>query len=636
MEMRKISYEQYLDKIWGGWVGKCAGGILGAPIEGFKCFHSIQFSEELFKTNYPNDDLDLQVLWLDLAKKKGPWIDENDLGQHWLDHVEFPWNEYGIAFRNMSLGIMPPLSGKHNNTYYNQSMGSPIRSEIWGMLCAGNPELAAHYAKMDASIDHSNFSVEAEMFLSACEAEAFFEPDIQKILERAISIFPENSSITNLYNKVAEFNLNCTPEIAKHKIKSYFGDADFTSAPQNVAFAIHTLLNYPVHLESVMEAVNMGHDSDCISATVGGLLGTIIGYKNLDTQWKQFVGDELLISPGITGIEAAETVSELAIQTANAGLSFAQLLGNCEITDTPTLSILNFKKKPISVVQTDIIKSEKNYWITFEIRNNEPDKKTVSVKLVSEVLNFINKKIIEISAGGNETVTFEMQIDCIQSGQSNFPYQFMVQDEKGISETFNFGIPNYGEWLMLGPFIEDNKALIPMHPVFPDHGLSSMPSIPYMNHDLLSPEKEWLTCGQIQKIMNEKTGSAQPFLVTKVTPDSNHFKLEQYYVGRGERTLYLATKIISEKEQQKWLCFAAEACITLWVNEKEMARVEGIKRSWPMENGVLIDLNEGENLIIFRLDCPLDNIHFQAGFKEFKQAHYHQSMWNTNLIPTLK
>ena len=30
--MRKITYKQYLDKIWGGWVGKCAGGILGAPI----------------------------------------------------------------------------------------------------------------------------------------------------------------------------------------------------------------------------------------------------------------------------------------------------------------------------------------------------------------------------------------------------------------------------------------------------------------------------------------------------------------------------------------------------------------------------------------------------------------------------
>src|SRR6056297_1161769 len=115
--MRKITYKQYLDKIWGGWVGKCAGGILGAPIEGYKCFNSIVFSEELFKTNYPNDDLDLQVLWLDLVKKKGPWIDENDLGQHWLHHVEFPWNEYGIAFRNMSMGIMPPLSGKHNNNY---------------------------------------------------------------------------------------------------------------------------------------------------------------------------------------------------------------------------------------------------------------------------------------------------------------------------------------------------------------------------------------------------------------------------------------------------------------------------------------------------------------------------------------
>jgi ADP-ribosylglycohydrolase len=633
--MRKITYEQYLDKIRGGWVGKCAGGILGAPIEGFKCFHSIQFSEELFKTNYPNDDLDLQVLWLDLVKQKGPWIDENDLGQHWLDHVEFPWNEYGIAFRNMSLGIMPPLSGKHNNTYYNQSMGSPIRSEIWGMLCAGNPELAAHYAKMDSSIDHSSFSVEAEMFLSACEAEAFFEPDIQKILARAISIFPENSAIANLYNKVIEFNLNCTPEVAKHKIKSYFGDADFTSAPQNVAFAIHTLLNYPVRLESVMEAVNMGHDSDCISATVGALLGTIIGYKNLDSQWKKFVGDELLISPGIIGIEAAGTISELAIQTANAGLSFAQLLGNCEITDAPSLAKSDFKKKPVSVVQTDIFKFDNNYRITFEIRNNEPEKKTVSVKIVSEVLNSINKKIIEISPNGNETVTFEMQINCIQAGQSNFPYQFIVQDEKGISETFNFGIPNYGEWLMLGPFIEDNKALIPMHPVFPDHGLSSMPSIPYMNHDLLLSEEECLSIEEIHQIVNQKNSNSHPYLITKISPDSNVFKLEEKYIGRGERTIYLATKIISHKPQKKWICFAAEAFITLWVNGKQICKVEKIQRSWPMENGELIDLIEGENYLVFRLDCPLDNIHFQSGLKEFNGIHYHQSMWDATLVPIL-
>ena len=200
--MNKISYEKYLDKIWGGWVGKCAGGILGAPIEGFKCFHNIELSEKLFETNYPNDDLDLQVLWLDLVKQKGPWIDENDLGDFWHEHVDFPWGEYGLAASNLACGIMPPLSGKHNNDYWNRGMGSPIRSEIWGMLCAGDPEKAAYYAKMDSSLDHFGFSVEAEMFLSACEALAFFESDIKIILEKAISIFPANSEITNMYNKV--------------------------------------------------------------------------------------------------------------------------------------------------------------------------------------------------------------------------------------------------------------------------------------------------------------------------------------------------------------------------------------------------------------------------------------------------
>jgi ADP-ribosylglycohydrolase len=633
--MRKITYKQYLDKIWGGWVGKCAGGILGAPIEGYKCFNSIAFSEELFKTNYPNDDLDLQVLWLDLVKKKGPWIDENDLGQHWLDHVEFPWNEYGIAYRNMSMGIMPPLSGKHNNNYYHQSMGSPIRSEIWGMLCAGDPEKAAHYAKMDSSIDHFGFSTEAEMFLSACEAEAFFESDIHKILEKAISIFPSNSEITNLYNKVVEFKQTSSPEIAKHKIKSYFGDADFTSALQNVAFTIHTLLNNPIEPESIMHAINMGHDSDCISATVGALIGTVIGYENLDAQWKKFVGNELLISPGIIDIESASTISELAAQTAEAGVSFSNLLNNCEITDIPSFPKNDFTEKPLRIVQLDMIKTNGKYQLTYKISNNTRTNKALTLKGISEVLTFTGEKTIKIQAKGNKTVSFDVALNSHKSTAPNFPYEILVADETGVSTSYNFGIPNYGEWLMLGPFIGDNKELIPMHPIYPDHGLSSMPSIGYMNHDLLLTEKELISTDEIHAILNENNGSRQPFLIDKIYPSSIEFELENYFAGRGERTIFLASKIKSEKVQQKWICFAAEAYITLWVNGEKICTADEIKRSWPMENGELINLNEGDNTIIFRLDCPLDKINFQAGFKEFNENHYHQSLWETRLIPFL-
>ena len=157
--MPDLDYATYHDKVLGGWAGKCAGGVVGAPLEGFKRFHDLELKDEMFETAVPNDDLDLQILWLDLVKRRGPSLRLNDLADHWKAHVDFPWNEYGMALRNLRLGVYPPQSGSHNNWYWRKGMGSPIRSEIWGMLCPGLPAQAAFYATMDSSLDHEGFSV---------------------------------------------------------------------------------------------------------------------------------------------------------------------------------------------------------------------------------------------------------------------------------------------------------------------------------------------------------------------------------------------------------------------------------------------------------------------------------------------
>ena len=125
------------------------------------------------------------------------------------------------------------------------------------------------------------------------------------------------------------------------------------------------------------------------------------------------------------------------------------------------------------------------------------------------------------------------------------------------------------------------------------------------------------------------------FLFTSIQPAANQFELEKQFVGRGERTIYLSSKIYSEQAKKEWICYAGFAFITLWVNGKEIAKSTEIKRSWPMAFGELIDLKEGENIITFRLDCPIDTIKFQVGLKDFQGEHYHQSMWETQLIPTI-
>lgn len=634
--MKSITYENYLDKIWGGWVGKCAGGILGAPIEGFKCFHKIELSEKLFETNYPNDDLDLQVLWLDLVKQKGPRIDEYDMGEFWHEHVDFPWGEYGLAARNLKCGVLPPLSGQHNNDYWNRGMGSPIRSEIWGMLCAGDPEKAAQYAKMDSSIDHYGFSVEAEMFLSACEAIAFFESDIPVILKKAAALFPADNEIVNMYRKVVEFNTSSDYETTKGKIKSYFGDADFTSSPMNVAFAVHALLNFPAKMESVIKAVNLGHDSDCISATVGALLGTIIGYKNINPKWKEMIGDELLVSPQIKGINHASTISGLAKETAAAGVSFSTNLKTCTITGIQNEIKTSFEKRPVGIVQTAMKKREGDYKLVFGLLNYSGKKQKINLEFSSEhlELHFPKEKTIEANAEAKINVTAKVKGN-IKPDLPCFNYVVKANNESVGNQTFQFGIPNYGEWLMMGPFIEDDKSLVPLHPKYPDHGLSSLPSIPYMNHDKLEREKEFLSAKQIDEVFKTGNFNKFPFLVEKISPAANQFELEKRVVGHGERTIYLATKIVVEAAKKEWVCFAGYAFITLFVNGKEVFRSTEIKRSWPMAFGELIELKKGENQIVFRLDCPVDDIKFQAGLKDFQGEHYHQSQWETHLIPTI-
>src|SRR5262249_49236769 len=95
-------------------------------------------------------------------------------------------NEYAIAVRNIELGIAPPLSGDFNNRLWKHSMGCPIRSEIWGFICPGNPDAAVRYAYMDGIVDHVSESIYGEQFYAAIEALSFGERDLRTLLDSAM------------------------------------------------------------------------------------------------------------------------------------------------------------------------------------------------------------------------------------------------------------------------------------------------------------------------------------------------------------------------------------------------------------------------------------------------------------------
>ena len=103
----------FKDKVLGCWIGKSIGGTIGGPLEGNTNFLDLPY--EYPQINIDNDDLDLQLVWLHQLEKLGLNITADDLGDAWLTHVKFPFDEYGVAMANLRMGIKPPACGYFNN-----------------------------------------------------------------------------------------------------------------------------------------------------------------------------------------------------------------------------------------------------------------------------------------------------------------------------------------------------------------------------------------------------------------------------------------------------------------------------------------------------------------------------------------
>ena len=90
----KLNYAQYKDKVKACWIGKNIGGTLGAPYEGKKEFLNVTGFPANAKA-LPNDDLDLQLVWLSALERLGVnRINAEDLSEFWLSYIVPPWNEW--------------------------------------------------------------------------------------------------------------------------------------------------------------------------------------------------------------------------------------------------------------------------------------------------------------------------------------------------------------------------------------------------------------------------------------------------------------------------------------------------------------------------------------------------------------
>lgn len=314
-----LNFNAYKDRVYACWVGKNIGGTMGAPYEGKRELLDVKGFATAANVVLPNDDLDLQLVWLLAVEKLGAKaVNTAVLGEFWLSYIVPHWNEYGIGKSNLERGLMSPLSGEYKNDW-KHSNGAWIRTEVWACMAPGCPDIAAKYAMEDAKVDHgSGEGTFAAAFVAAMQSAAFVLKDLRKCIDVGLAKIPNGCRMADSVRTV----LKCydegmsavdTRNLILERNKD-IGDGWF-EAPSNVSYVLIGLLwGEGDFKKSMITAINCGDDTDCTAATVGATLGILGGKAIIPQDWQAHIGDDIVtisINCGSQGRGIPKTCTEL-------------------------------------------------------------------------------------------------------------------------------------------------------------------------------------------------------------------------------------------------------------------------------------------------------------------------------------
>ncbi len=620
----QITYADYFDRILGGWLGKCIGGTIGARFEGEKQWIEMT-PDQLFPEKVPpNDDLDLQVLWLKVLEERGPAFTSDDLARAWLEGCWYPFNEYGIFRRNYRLGIAPPVSGRYGNAFWETGMGCPIRSEIWGYVFPGAPDLAAEFAQRDGTLDHTEESVGAERMFSAMAALAFFVPDVRRLTQMCIHYLPRGSVVERLVREAFVcYDAGLPLAEARERLLALGGHPEGCDAQNSVPITFLGLLYGGNDLEkALIAALNCGYDTDCTLATAGALLGQILGARRIPEHLKKPIGDALVM--GIQYRRPEMTVSALARDTARMGVLMAQALQTAvAITDAPRMEPLPATAQA-PATRLSIQYAEEPGTIPGQSR-----RVTVGI---SGVIPAGGELSIECPPGWtaqpprakvdpeNRCVDVTLHPD---PQVAHWPMSNLFQARLGNSAARRFGIMGEPLWMFLGVYFDPKR----------DPQASWEQPRNQMNHHYVDLARAYLPEPAVDIEAQYQRWSrilGRPAMVPAV--GGTEIDVRRLIGLRGEYCVYLARRVLVSQARQAAVVIGNNDAFRVYVNG-ELAKESNSVAMWTPHNHVQsITLRQGENLLLVKLVKRTDHLRFTLGLRDNTEGRWWGLDWLTDLV----
>lgn len=431
----------YRDKVYGCWVGKACGGTLGTPLEkpyGEPDPFDVWWYPELPEGGLPNDDLEMQLIWLKALEEVGPSLTSDDLARYWLTNVGYNFDEYGLSKANLRLGLRPPVSGNFNN-WFRDAMGCPIRSEIWACVTPGSPRVAARLAFEDAICDHAGGeSVFGELFNATVQSAAFVASDRDELIDIGLSYIPASSATARAILAAREAHAAGRPWIdARAAVMTATPHYNAQYSPINLGFQIVGWLYGNDFGDALCKAVNCGYDTDCTGATLGATLGIIYGRGGLPAKWIDPVGDAIPTNESWGGMRhladgpnpAPKTLAELTDRVAAVAVRMSstfgvgsdgtfdrsELLAPEDIADlwhrSPTAT--RHRAGPLAVTidfgTTPAIRPNESKTINITLANNLADPIKLHMNLAGPMVAIVDVPDVDLQPGVSQRVDVVVQ-----------------------------------------------------------------------------------------------------------------------------------------------------------------------------------------------------------------------------------
>jgi ADP-ribosylglycohydrolase len=334
----------YAERVYAGVLGKIVGVYLGRPFEQWTHREIEQRLGEI--RGYVSDpvvviddDISGTFTFLRALDDHGPEVTPAQIGETWLNYLvegrsTLWWGGVGVsaehtAFLRLKDGVRAPESGSAalGGKVLSEQIGAQIFIDGWALVCPGDPERAADFARRAASVSHDGEAVYAAQVVAAMEAQAFVERDIDALLDGALALIPPDSVISRVIGDVRDWHA-AEPDwrSTRERIEARYGYDRYRGACHvvpNHALIVLALLYGAGDFGRSLTIVNTaGWDTDCNSGNIGCLLGVRNGLAAIGAAWRDPVADRMYVSAADGGRAITDAATE-AVHVVNAGRALA-------------------------------------------------------------------------------------------------------------------------------------------------------------------------------------------------------------------------------------------------------------------------------------------------------------------------